>query len=284
MRLFPMICLFLISSASCYSQQVIKAYSKPGKFNIVPSKDTVSTSLTIATNVEFYKNEKKTALIIGNGDYKNGPLKNAVNDAYDMAATLGVKGFRVIMKLNASRVEMREAIREFGNEINSGGVGLFYYSGHGLQVDGINYLVPIDADIELKAEVPEECISANAVLKVMEYSKNRINVIILDACRNSPYRSFTRSDEKGITRMDPPAGAKQGSIIAFATAPGSVASDGDMRNGLYTSKLLKYINTPGLTLEEVFKRARIDVLHESGGRQTPWENNSLTGDFFFTLK
>ena len=284
MRLFSLICLFLIGSVSCYSQQVIKAYSKPAKFNIVPSKDTASTSITITTNVEFYKNEKKTALIIGNGDYKNGPLKNAVNDAYDMAATLGVKGFRVIMKLNASRVEMREAIREFGNEINSGGVGLFYYSGHGLQVDGVNYLIPIDADIELKAEVPEECISANAVLKVMEYSKNRINVIILDACRNNPYRSFTRSDEKGITRMDPPAGAKQGSIIAFATAPGSVASDGETRNGLYTSKLLKYINTPGLTLEEVFKRARIDVLQESGGRQTPWENNSLTGDFFFTLK
>jgi uncharacterized caspase-like protein len=284
MRLFSLICLFLIGSVSCYSQQVIKAYSKPAKFNIVPSKDTASTSITITTNVEFYKNEKKTALIIGNGDYKNGPLKNAVNDAYDMAATLGVKGFRVIMKLNASRVEMREAIREFGNEINSGGVGLFYYSGHGLQVDGVNYLIPIDADIELKAEVPEECISANGVLKVMEYSKNRINVIILDACRNNPYRSFTRSDEKGITRMDPPAGAKQGSIIAFATAPGSVASDGETRNGLYTSKLLKYINTPGLKLEEVFKRARIDVLQESGGRQTPWENNSLTGDFFFTLK
>ena len=284
MRLFPMICLFLMSSAPCYSQQVIKAYSKPTKFNIVPSKDTVTTSLTLTTNVEFYKNEKKIALIIGNSDYKNGPLKNAVNDAYDMAATLGVKGFRVILKLNATRAEMREAIREFNREMNSGGVGLFYYSGHGLQVDGVNYLVPVDADIEIKAEVPEECVSANSVVKVMEDSKNRINVIILDACRNNPYRSFARSDEKGITRMDPPAGATQGSIIAFATAPGSVASDGETRNGLYTSKLLKYINVPGLTLEEVFKRARIDVLQESGGRQTPWENNSLTGDFFFTLK
>ena len=117
MRLFPMICLFLIGTASCYSQQVIKAYSKPAKFDIVPSKDTVTTSLTITTSVEFYKNEKKIALIIGNGDYKNGPLKNAVNDAYDMAATLGVKGFRVIMKLNATRIEMREAIREFNREM-----------------------------------------------------------------------------------------------------------------------------------------------------------------------
>jgi uncharacterized caspase-like protein len=284
MRLFSLIFAVLMCSLACYSQQVIRGYSKPAKFNIVPSKDTASTSLTASTNIEFYKNEKKTALIIGNGDYKNGPLKNAVNDAFDMAATLGAKGFRVIMKLNASRVEMREAIREFGNEINSGGVGLFYYSGHGIQVDGVNYLVPMDASIELKAEVAEECLSANSVLKVMEYSKNRINVIILDACRNNPFRSFTRSDEKGITRMDPPVGAKQGSIIAFATAPGSVASDGETRNGLYTSKLLKYMNTPGLTLEEVFKKARIDVLQESGGTQTPWENNSLTGDFFFTFE
>jgi uncharacterized caspase-like protein len=117
----------------------------------------------------------------------------------------------------------------------------------------------------------------------MEYSNNRINIIILDACRNNPFRSFSRSDEKGITRMDPPQGAKQGSIVAFATAPGNVASDGDGKNGLYTSKLMKYINTPGLKLEEVFKMARIDVLGESGGSQMPWENNSLTGEFYFTI-
>jgi uncharacterized caspase-like protein len=273
----------LLSAIPAFSQQVLKGYSKSATFHIVPTKDTVTHSLAITTNFDFYKNEKKTALIIGNGNYKNGPLKNAVNDALDMAATLSGKGFKVILRENAGRVDMRNAIREFGTEINQGGVGLFYYSGHGIQIDGVNYLIPIDADIELKAEVAEECISAASVLKVMEYSNNRINVIILDACRNNPFRSFSRSDEKGITRMDPPAGAKQGSIIAFATAPGAVASDGETRNGLYTSKLLKYINTPGLTLEEVFKKARIDVLNESAGLQTPWENNSLTGDFFFTI-
>lgn len=276
--------VILLSAIPAFGQEVMKGYSKPSTFHIVPTKDTVTHSLAITTNFDFYKNEKKTALIIGNGNYKNGPLKNAVNDALDMAATLSGKGFKVILRENASRVDMRNAIREFGTEINQGGVGLFYYSGHGIQIDGVNYLIPIDADIELKAEVAEECISAASVLKVMEYSNNRINVIILDACRNNPFRSFSRSDEKGITRMDPPAGAKQGSIIAFATAPGAVASDGETRNGLYTSKLLKYINTPGLTLEEVFKKARIDVLNESAGLQTPWENNSLTGDFFFTIK
>jgi uncharacterized caspase-like protein len=280
---FIRIGLLVLLALPAIAQQVIKGYSKPAAFHIVPTEDTIGTSLSITTNFEFYKNERKTALIIGNGTYKSGPLKNAVNDALDMAALLSEKGFKVILRKDASRAEMREAIREFGNEISEGGVGLFYYSGHGLQVDGINYLVPLDADIELKAEVAEECVSANTVLKVMEYSNNRINIIILDACRNNPFRSFSRSDEKGITRMDPPQGAKQGSIVAFATAPGDVASDGDGRNGLYTSKLMKYINTPGLKLEEVFKMTRIDVLGISDGRQIPWENNSLTGDFYFTF-
>lgn len=275
---------FLLFAIPVLGQQVIKGFSKPATFHIVPTKDTVTTTLAVTTNFEFYKNEKKTALIIGNGSYKSGPLKNAVNDALDMAALLSEKGFKVILRKDASRTEMREAIREFGNEITQGGVGLFYYSGHGLQVDGINYLVPLDADIQLKAEVADECVSANTVLKVMEYSNNRINIVILDACRNNPFRSFSRSDEKGITRMDPPHGAKQGSIVAFATAPGDVASDGEGRNGLYTAKLMKYINTPGLKLEEVFKMSRIDVLGESIGRQTPWENNSLTGEFYFTFK
>ncbi len=280
---FILIGMLLIFVNPVLGQGVIKGFSKPSSFHIVPSKDTTTTSLAITTNYEFYKNEKKTALIIGNGSYKNGPLKNAVNDALDMASLLSEKGFKVILRQDASRVEMREAIREFGNEIIEGGVGLFYYSGHGLQVDGVNYLVPLDADIQLKAEVAEECVSASTVLKVMEYSNNRINIVILDACRNNPFRSFSRSDEKGITRMDPPHGAKQGSIVAFATAPGDVASDGEGRNGLYTSKLMKYINTPGLKLEEVFKMSRIDVLGESVGRQTPWENNSLTGEFYFTV-
>lgn len=275
---------FLLFAIPVLGQQVIKGFSKPATFHIVPTKDTATTTLAVTTNFEFYKNEKKTALIIGNGSYKSGPLKNAVNDALDMAALLSEKGFKVILRKDASRTEMREAIREFGNEITQGGVGLFYYSGHGLQVDGINYLVPLDADIQLKAEVADECVSANTVLKVMEYSNNRINIVILDACRNNPFRSFSRSDEKGITRMDPPHGAKQGSIVAFATAPGDVASDGEGRNGLYTAKLMKYINTPGLKLEEVFKMSRIDVLGESIGRQTPWENNSLTGEFYFTFK
>jgi hypothetical protein len=120
-----LILLLALSGCPVIGQQVIKGYSKPTTFSIVPVIDTTTTSLTVTTNVEFYKNEKKTALIIGNGSYKSGPLKNAVNDALDMAATLGAKGFKVILRQDASRSEMREAIREFGHEINQGGVGLF---------------------------------------------------------------------------------------------------------------------------------------------------------------
>ncbi|MEO8473786.1 MAG: caspase family protein [Chryseolinea sp.] len=277
--------LLIIKVGQVVAQQVIKGESKPIHFNIVQTKDSSEINiLSVKTDIEFYKNERKIALVIGNSVYKNGPLKNAVNDALDMAATLSGKGFKVILKQNASRVDMREAIREFGREIKDGGVGLFYYSGHGLQVDGTNYLVPVDANIEIKAEIAEECISAATVLRVMEYSNDRINVIILDACRNSPFRGFSRSDEKGITKMDAPRGSKQGSIIAFSTAPGDVASDGEGRNGVYTSRLLKYMNMPGLTLEAVFKKVRIDVSTESKGAQIPWENNSLTGDFYFTIQ
>jgi uncharacterized caspase-like protein len=283
MRIFLTL-VVVFASVCSYGQEVIRGYSKPSSFQIHPRKDTSTGSLVITAEVDFYKNERKTALVIGNGAYKNGPLKNAVNDALDIASSLSGKGFKVILKQNATKVEMRNAIREFGQEIGEGGVGLFYYSGHGIQVDGVNYLVPVDADVEMKSEVEDECLNANGVLRTMEYSNNRINIIILDACRNNPFRSFSRSDEKGITRMDPPKGAKQGSIIAFATAPGAVASDGDGRNGLYTSKLLRYINQPDLTLEEVFKRVRIEVSTDSEGKQVPWENNSLTGDFYFTFQ
>jgi uncharacterized caspase-like protein len=276
--------LLLLLFATQSWGQALNGYSKPSHFDIRKVESKQETVVTSKTEYDLYKDEPRVALIIGNGAYTSGPLKNAVNDALDVAASLAAKNFEVILVQNGNRNDMRNAIREFSTKINNGGVGLFYYSGHGLQVDGTNYLIPISANIEQKAEVDDECVSASSVLRVMEYSKNRINIIILDACRNNPFRSFSRSDEKGITRMDPPKGAKQGSIIAFATAPGDVASDGDGRNGLYTSKLLKYIGSPDMNLEEIFKKVRIEVSNESAGRQVPWENNSLTGEFFFSVK
>ena len=221
--------------------------------------------------------QKRAALVIGNGAYPRFPLKNPPNDAKDLAYVLKKLGFTVTTKINASHRSMRDAIHQFGNALSEGEVGLFYFAGHGVQVDGINYLLPIDADIRDQADIPYEAIDAGRILSKMEQAANQLNIIILDACRNNPFRGRFRSVDRGLAKMDAPTG----SILAYSTAPGSVAADGDGRNGLYTSKLLKYIRKDGLSIENVFKRVRIDVMQASANRQVPWESSSLTVDFFF---
>lgn len=229
-------------------------------------------------NNTFSVQETRIALVIGNSDYKSSPLKNPVNDATDMADILKKLGFSVTLNTNANQRTMERAIRDFGKNLRGGGVGLFYYAGHGLQVHGSNYLIPIGAEIESEGDVKYEAVDAGLVLAKMEDAGNDLNIIILDACRDNPFARSFRSNEKGLAKMDAPTG----SILAYATAPGSVAADGTGGNGLYTSKLLEHMNTPGLKIEEVFKRVRIDVVDESGNRQTPWESSSLMGDFYFT--
>ncbi|MBU4257956.1 MAG: caspase family protein [Proteobacteria bacterium] len=223
------------------------------------------------------KKEDRVALVIGNSDYKTAPLANPANDASDMASSLSKCGFNVIKYINCSKQQMRRAIREFGEKIRSGGVGLFYYAGHGLQVNGVNYLVPVDADVNVEYEVEDECVQASSVLGAMEYAGNRLNIVILDACRNNPLKRSFRSGATGLARMDAPAG----SLIAYATAPGSVAADGTGRNGLYTSNLMKYMMIPGLSIEEMFKNARLNVMNATNKAQVPWESSSMTGDFYF---
>jgi len=224
--------------------------------------------------------ENRIALVIGNGAYKSSPLANPVNDANDMATALKKCDFTVMKSINASRKEMRRAIRKFGEEINKGAVGLFYYAGHGIQVDGENYLVPVGSSVYSEDEVDDECLKVSSVLRKMESAGNRLNIIILDACRDNPFGRSFRSSNMGLAKMDAPTG----SILAYATAPGSIAADGTGGNGLYTSKMLIHMNTPGLKIEEVFKRVRIDVVKASGKRQTPWESSSLMGDFYFNIK
>jgi uncharacterized caspase-like protein len=187
-------------------------------------------------------------------------------------------GFTVIKKLNANRATMRSAIREFGENIKRGdAVGLFYYSGHGIQVKGENYLVPVGADVEQVDEVDGECVKAQDVLAKMETAGNSLNIIILDACRSNPFPAGERTGERGLAKMDAP----HGSFLAYATAPGASASEGAGRNGLYTSRLLVHIQAPGLRLEDVFISVRNDVNKLSGGAQVPWESNSLGGRFYF---
>ncbi len=221
--------------------------------------------------------ERRTALVIGNSDYSIAPLANPVNDATDMAATLERLGFQVDLRLNLDRRGMRSAIREFGNKLKAGGVGLFYYAGHGVQVEGRNYLIPLAAEIRAADEVVDEAIDAGLVMRKMESAGNPVNIVILDACRDNPFVRDFRSLERGLAKMEGPLG----SLIAYATAPGDTALDGEGRNGLYTKHLLAAMTEPGLSIEQVFKRVRNGVRRETGGEQIPWEESSLTGDFYF---
>lgn len=222
--------------------------------------------------------EPRLALLIGNSAYKSAPLVNPVNDVRLMAQVLGQVGFSVIKAEDASLREMRRLVREFGDRLRaSGGVGLFYFAGHGVQVRGENYMISIDSDIRHEDEVADDAVNANVVLDKMQSAGNRMNIIILDACRNNPFAIRSRNAAAGLAVMNAPSG----SIVAYATAPGSVASDGDGRNGLYTQHLARAIREPGLPVEEVFKQVRTAVRRDSGNQQTPWENTALEGQFFF---
>lgn len=219
----------------------------------------------------------RVALIIGNASYVAMPLANPVNDARLMAETLRALGFEVIARENASKREMELAILSFGEKLKNAGAGLFYYAGHGLQVRGRNYLMPVEATIETEAAVRVEGVDVDLVLAEMGDARAAANIVILDACRNNPFERKMRGGSRGLAAID----AAAGTLIAYATAPGATASDGTGKNGLYTEELAKALKEPGLKAEEVFKRVRISVMQRSQNAQTPWESSSLTGDLVF---
>ncbi len=231
-------------------------------------------TLALSQNIQ----ENRLALVIGNATYKSSPLTNPVNDARLMEQSLKDAGFTVLKAENASRRDMQRLIRDFGDRLKqSGGVGLFYFAGHGVQVRGNNYLIPVDADIKAEDEVAFDSIDAQSVLEKMESAKNRMNLIVLDACRDNPFAKNSRSAAAGLATMSAPSG----SLVAYSTAPGSVASDGAGKNGLYTEQLARVLQQPGLPVEEVFKQVRAAVRRASNNQQTPWENTALEGQFYF---
>lgn len=219
--------------------------------------------------------ERRIALVIGNARYPGAALRNPVNDARDVARMLRKLGFEVLEKTDVSQKEMNRAITQFGEKLDANSIALFFYAGHGLQVRGKNYLVPIDAQIASEASVRSETVDVDSLLEQLISSP--LNVVILDACRNNPFERRFRSIGGGLAQMEAP----KGTLIAYATAPGKVASDGNGRNGLYTHELLKQIESPGLPVEAIFKRVRAGVARATGDNQIPWESSSLTGDFFF---
>jgi formylglycine-generating enzyme required for sulfatase activity len=221
--------------------------------------------------------ENRIALVIGNGAYAAAPLRNPVNDARLVAGALRAAGFDVILRENVNKTQMKTAISEFGNKIRNGGVGLFYFSGHGVQMQDRNYLIPTGANIEYEQHIDLEAVDVGYVSAEMENAHNRLNVVILDACRNNPFARSFRSVTRGLAQMTAP----RGTLVAYSTAPGSVALDGDGSNSPYTLALVSSMKEPGIELMNVFKAVRSNVRVKTQNKQIPWESSSVEGDFYF---
>jgi formylglycine-generating enzyme required for sulfatase activity len=221
--------------------------------------------------------ERRTALVIGNAAYDTGILRNPVNDARAVAKVLEELSFEVTLRENLDQKQMKREIQSFGEKLQDGGVGLFYFAGHGIQVNGRNFLIPVGAAIEHEKQVEYEAVDMGSVLSEMDFAHARLNIVIIDACRDNPFARSFRSISQGLASIDAPAGT----LIAFSTAPGSVANDGPGENGVYTGELIKAMVQPGLKIEDVFKQVRSAVREATGGRQVPWESSSLEGDFYF---
>jgi uncharacterized caspase-like protein len=222
--------------------------------------------------------------VIGNSNYISAPpLRNPKNDATDIAATLRKLGFEVVEGTDLTRRDTDQAIREFGRKLEGADLGLFFYAGHGLQVNGRNYLVPIDAKLERSGDLALDAVDIGVVLAQMEAEK-RVNLVLLDACRDNPFsRSLARSMSTGSRSSSVGVGLASiqsaiGTMIAYATQPDNVALDGEGRNSPFTGALLKHIGTPGLDITTVMRRVRADVITATREKQVPWDHSSLIGD------
>ncbi len=223
---------------------------------------------------------KRLALVIGNSRYSSSPLSNPANDADLINRTLRSLGFETRLYTDRNQREMKAAIRDFGAALQAAApnaIGVFYYAGHGVQVNGHNYLIPVGANINGDADVDIEAVSADAVLDQMRESRNLLNFLILDACRNNPFPRSTRSASRGLAQMAAPKGV----MIAYSTSPGDVAADGDGRNSPYSQALARAMRSSSMPAELMFKEARDEVIRVTSERQIPWESSSLSGQNFY---
>ena len=224
--------------------------------------------------------EERLALVIGNAAYRTDPLDNPINDARLIASSLQRSGFNVTLRENLDRTALLGALRDFGNRLNENTIAVLYYAGHGLQLRDRNYLIPVDAEIRSEDEIPISGIDLSFILGRMSAARSRINIVILDACRNNPFAGKTVAAPRGLAQMDAPVGT----LLAFATAPGKLAADsgtGSSANSLYALYFSKHLLTPGLPVESVFKRVREGVVKDTQQQQVPWESSSLQGEFAF---
>lgn len=250
-----------------------------GLLSLVPAAPAQDRNLRVAAATPATPSDHKVALVIGNSDYRSGPLRNPVHDAADMAAKLRSLGFEVLERPNVKAATIGRTLREFRALLTPGSVAVFFYAGHGLQIKGENYLPAVDADIQGEEDVANQSIAVRQVMDVMDEARTRMNLAFLDACRNNPYARSFRSGGEGLARVSAPTGT----LISFATRPGSVAADGNGRNGLYTSELLKAIDEPNLPVELMLKRVTSGVKQASKGLQEPWMEGSIEGDFEFRV-
>jgi uncharacterized caspase-like protein len=246
--------------------------------------------LCAATRAAHASANERVALVIGNAAYKVGTLKNPVNDSQAVANSLRTMGFEVTQRENTTLRELLEAFQQFSIRSKSADVRVVYYAGHGVQVKGRNYLLPVDTEIRTEDEMPSKSADLNEFLGRLSALKNGMNVVILDACRNNPFSGaeivdadgrrlkFRGAAQSGLARLEAPLGT----MIAFSTAPDGVALDNPQeKNSLFTKHLLEHIQSPGLPVELLFKRVRVAVSKETANVQVPWESSSLTGDFCF---
>lgn len=248
------------------------AFALLGVANVQAADRNLAVSATAPAH-----SKQKLALVIGNADYKSMPLKNPVNDARAMEAKLKELGFDVLEYENLKQKQLGKVMREFRSKLQPGAVAVFFYAGHGLQLKGVNYLPAVDAEIESEDDIPMQSLDVNRVFDVMAEAQTRLNLVFLDACRNNPYTHSFRSTGGGLAKVDAPSGT----MISFATRPGSVARDGDGKNGLYTQNLLRAMDVPNLPIEQMIKRVVTGVKQASNGLQEPWNEGSIEGDFYF---
>jgi tetratricopeptide (TPR) repeat protein len=238
-------------------------------------------SLVFLSVINIYaEQESRLALLIGNSNYQYaGKLDNPINDVRAIKRVLEQLGFTVLKYEDCSQNTMKRAIDKFGKQLKTKDVGLFFYAGHGVQVDGYNYLLPINAKLENENDAEYDCVRAGRILAKMESAGSITNIVILDACRANPFERAWRRGEKGsgLAFMNAPSG----SLIAYSTAPGKTALDGGGKNSPYTRALLQHINKPNITIIQMFQRVRSTVMKQSDKKQIPWESTSLRGDFYF---
>jgi hypothetical protein len=232
-----------------------------------------------AMYLKKYKNEKKVALVIGNSNYSGtlSKLKNPTNDARDVKRALEDIGFEVLYLTNGTRRNMLKSLKDFSNKLQYAGIGLFYFSGHGIEVNKKNYLMPIGNDISNIADVEFESVSVVRIIKNMQQSRTRLNMVVLDACRNDPFH-------KGAGVGGLSSSSADGTLIAYATKPGGVAQDNsNQRNGMYTKHFLKYIKKANLNQRDFFYKIRESVYKDTNGRQRPYVSDGTLGDFYFVV-